>query len=151
MVPPKSNDIDGTEEYALTDKVIHPYNNYFCQGLLAKSTNAPNNFQSNATLYLLNSQPPLTDLDIFNTSWRASLNSDGTNYQSWNFYMTKGSMISLDACYQGFSNFDVTFYLIKGSRNHNKWMRIPPPPPPPVWSPSLLWSSLVVVGRNTLR
>lgn len=122
---PNTIDIDGTEEYALTDKVIHPYNSYFCQGLLAKSINTPNNFQSNATLYLLTSQPPLTDLEIFNTSRRASLNSDSTNYQSWNFYMNNGSVVSLDACYRDSSNFDIAFYLIKGSSNHNKWTKNP--------------------------
>ena len=125
---PNANDINDVEEYALTDKVIHSYNRYFCEGLLAKSADVPNNFQSNATLYLLNSQPPLTDLELFNVSRKANLNSDSNNYQSWNFYMNSGSNISLDACYQqgqSISRYNVAFYLIKGSSNHNKWTERP--------------------------
>ena len=118
-----SNDIDTTKEYALTDKVIRSYNHDFCQGLLAESTDVPNNLQSNATLYLLNSRPPLTDHERFNVSERTNLDSYLTNYHGWNFYMNTGSKMSFNACYplDMNGNFDVIFYLIKGSKNHNKW------------------------------
>ena len=118
-----SNDIDTTKEYALTDKVIRSYNHDFCQGLLAESTDVPNNLQSNATLYLLNSRPPLADHERFNVSERTNLDSYLTNYHGWNFYMNTGSKMSFNACYplDMNGNFDVIFYLIKGSKNHNKW------------------------------
>lgn len=118
-----TNDIETVKPYTLTDKVIRPYNTEFCQGLLAKLKEAPNNFHSNATLYLLNSPPLLTDHELFNLSKVANLNSKGTNFHDWNFYMNPGSEVSFNACYQ--QNQDsghyATFYLIKGTRNLNKW------------------------------
>ena len=79
---PNTIDIDTIKEYALTDKVVRLYNRYFCQGLLGKSTDSPNNFDSNATLYLLNSRPLLTDHEVFNLSQKANLDSVNTNYQN---------------------------------------------------------------------
>ena len=118
-----SNDLDTVKEYALTDKVIRSYNHYFCQGLQAVSKETPSdNYQSNATLYLLNRRPSLTDSEQFNFTDRAGLSSL-TNYHVWNFYMNTGSRVSLNACYlldQSGNNM-VEFYLIKGTKNHNKW------------------------------
>lgn len=123
-----SNNLDTVKEYALTDKVIRSYNHYFCQGLQAVSTDTPvDNFQSNATLYLLDSHPSLTDNEQFNFTDRASLNSL-TNYHVWNFYMNAGSRVSLNACYlldDMSGNYMVEFYLIKGTKNHNKWTNDP--------------------------
>lgn len=124
---PNTIDIDTIEEYALTDKVVRPYNRYFCQGLSGKSTDSPNNFDSNATLYLLNSRPLLTDHEVFNLSQKVNLDSVNTNYQSWNFYLNSDSFVTLEACYQPHWTTEryVTFYLIKGTKNHNKWTENP--------------------------
>ena len=123
-----SNDLDTVKEYALTDKVIRSYNRYFCQDLEAVSTDTPDgNLQSNATLYLLSSRPSLTDSEHFNFTERAALDSI-TNYHVWNFYMNSGSQVSLNACYPIDSrsgNYDAKFYLIKGTKNHNKWTNDP--------------------------
>ena len=116
-----SNDLDTVKEYALTDKVIRSYNHDFCQDLEAVSTDIPNgNLQSNATLYLLSSRPSLTDTERFNFTELAMLDSV-TNYHVWNFYMNTGSQVSLKVCYPLETNYYVKFYLIKGSKNHNKW------------------------------
>ena len=124
---PNTIDIDTIEEYALTDKVLRPYNGYFCQGLSGKSIDSPNNFVSNATLYLLNSRPLLSDREVFNVSEKANLDSSNTNYQSWNFYLNSDSVMTLEACYQRNQSTAhyVTFYLIKGTKNHNKWIKNP--------------------------
>ena len=119
-----SNDLDTVKEYALTDKVIRSYNHDFCQGLEAVSTDVPvGNLQSNATLYLLNSRPSLTDSEHFNLSERTNLDSTTTNYHSWNFYLNAGSKASFNVCYplDMSGNYYVKFYLIKGTKNHNKW------------------------------
>ena len=120
-----SNDLDTVKEYALTDKVIRSYNGYFCQGLEAQSTDAPiGNFQSNATLYLLSSPPPLTDSEHFNFSERALLDTTTNNYHFWNFYLNTGSQVSLNVCYPidtRSGNHMAKFYLIRGTKNYNKW------------------------------
>ena len=124
-----SNDLDTAKEYALTDKVIRSYNRDFCQGLEAVSTDAPVDVfqQSNATLYLLSSRPLLTDNEHFNLTQRISLDSI-TNYHAWNFYLNAGSNVSFNVCYPLESrsgNYDAKFYLIKGTKNHNKWAANP--------------------------
>lgn len=121
-------DINNTEKYALSDNVIVSYNKDFCQGLWAKSTVAPNNFQSSAMLYLLNDSPLLADRERFNLSESANLDPS-INYHSWNFYMNTGSTVSFEACYHQPenipANYDVIFYLIKSTSNFNKWVDDP--------------------------
>ena len=116
-------DVDSTTEYALTDKVIHTYNTEFCQGLLAKSTNTPQNRQSNATLYLLNRPPSLSDVESFNITKTAGFRSEG-DHHSWNYYLNEGSNVTLKACYQekSVNNYGVKFYLIRGNRNFSDWV-----------------------------
>ena len=58
---------------------------------------------------------------------RAALDST-TNYHVWNFHMNSGSQVVPNACYPIDSrngNYDVKFYLIKGTKNHNKWTNDP--------------------------
>ena len=116
-----SYDIDTTKEYALTDKVIRSYNSKFCQGLQAMSEDVVYD-QSNATLYLMKGHPPLTDHERFNISKTAYFNTY-SNYESWNFYLNKGSKVSFKACYQlDVYYYGTTFYLIRGSKNHKRWL-----------------------------
>lgn len=119
-------DVDSTKEYTLTDKVIHTYNNDFCQSLLAKSTNTPRNQQSNATLYLLSKPPSLSHVESFNVTKTAGFRSEG-DHHNWNFYLNEGSNVSLSACYQENSIDDsgVEFYLIRGSGNFSDWIDDP--------------------------
>ena len=120
-----SNDLDTPKEYALTDKVIRSYKSDFCESLQARSTDTPNNFQSNATLYLLYNRPPASDAETFNLTETAHL-TDDTNYHVWNFYLNAGSKVSLSACYAVSStSYNAKFYLIKGNSNHNKWLDDP--------------------------
>ena len=123
-----SNDLDTVKEYALTDKVIRSYNRYFCQDLEAVSTDIPDaSLQSNATLYLLSSRPSLTDSEHFNFTEQAALDSI-INYHVWNFYLNTGSQVSLNVCYPLDSlsgSYLAKFYLIKGTKNHNKWTNDP--------------------------
>ena len=115
-----SNDIDTTKEYALTDKVIRSYNSKFCQGLQAMSEDGVYD-RSTATLYLMKSRPPLTDHERFNTSETTSFTY--SNYEYWNFYLNKGSKVSFKACYQSdVYYYGTTFYLIRGSKNHKRWL-----------------------------
>ena len=117
-----STDIEATKEYALTDKVIRSYNGDFCQGLGAKSTGDAPSPASNATLYLLNSRPPLVDSESFNISETAVFSSTNS-YHYWNFYLNAGSKLSFRACYTSSSDhYNVKFYLIKGSKNHKRWL-----------------------------
>ena len=120
----KDSIIDPTKEYALTDKVIRSYESDFCKGLLARSTNLADSPQSNATLYLLNSRPSLTDSESFNISTTASF-SYVTNYHVWNFNLNAGSKFSFSACYTSNIWYDLDFFLIKGNKNHNKWTNDP--------------------------
>ena len=118
------NDIDSTKEYALTDKVIRSYQSDFCEGLLARSTDPTDSPQSNATLYLLSSRPSLTDSESFNISTTKSFSS-GTNYHVWNFNLNAGSNLSFSACYTSGFDYDLKFFLIKGSKNHDMWTNDP--------------------------
>ena len=120
-----STDIESTKEYALTDKVIRSYNKDFCQGLTAMSTGEVPSSPLDATLYLLNSRPPLVDSESFNVSETANFGSSN-NYHYWNFYLNNGSKLSFRACYDGSSSdYSVKFYLIQGSRNHQSWLDDP--------------------------
>lgn len=132
---------DNTGEYALTDKVIRTYNHDFCQGLQAKSTSTPKNnaAQSNATLYLLNRYPLLsTDNEKFSFSKRVRFVSEG-DYFNWNFYLNVGSNVHFNACYDSDSTTysSITLYVIKGSKNFNRWMDDPDDPDNVVRSPTL--------------
>ena len=116
-----STDIESTKEYALTDKVIRSYNKDFCQGLTAMSTGEAPISPSDATLYLLNSRPPLVDSESFNVSETATFGSSN-NYHYWNFYLNTGSKLSFRACYDSpADDFNVKFYLIRGSKNHQRF------------------------------
>ena len=119
-----SNDLDTPKEYALTDKVIRSYKGDFCEGLQAVSTDVPNNAQSNATLYLLSSRPPLIGRESFNLS-ESPIFNDNNNYHYWNFYLNTGSVVTINACYPSASSYDIKFYLIKGSANYNSWTNEP--------------------------
>ena len=120
-----TEDTDNTREYALTDKVIRTYNSDFCQGLQAKSTRKPkyNALQSNATLYLLNEYPSPTDTENFNFSAKNVRFTTEGDYQNWNFYLNEGSNAHFNACYapDSSSYFGITLYVIKGSKNFDKW------------------------------
>lgn len=120
----ESNDLDAPKEYALTDKVIRSYKGDFCEGLQAVSTDIPNNAQSNATLYLLSSRPPLVGRESFNLSEKPIFNNNN-NLHYWNFYLNTGSVLTMNTCYPSASSYDVKFYLIKGSANYNRWTNDP--------------------------
>ena len=119
-----SNDLDTPKEYSLTDKVIRSYKGDFCEGLQAVSTEIPNNHQSNATLYLLTSHPPLIGRERFNLSEKVNFDNNN-NIHYWNFYLNTGSVLTINACYPPVSSYDVKFYLIKGSANYNRWTNDP--------------------------
>ena len=119
-----SNDLDDPIEYDLTDKVILSYKGDFCEGLQAVSTNTPNSAQSNATLYLLRSPPPLTGSESINVS--EILNLKNNNYfHYWYFYLNTGSTSSIKVCYPSASSYNVKFYLIKGTASYNRWTNDP--------------------------
>ena len=92
------NDLDALKEYALTDKVILSYKGDFCESLQTVSTDFPNSAESNATLYMLRSPPPLTDSESFNVSEPLDLD-DTNNFHYWNFYLNTGSTLSIKVCY----------------------------------------------------
>ena len=85
--------------------------------------NVPNIYQSTATLYFLNSHPPLTERESFNLSESANLKVD-VNYDSWNFVLNSGSNMSVKVCYQDeeITYYDVIFYVIQGAKNFYEWV-----------------------------
>lgn len=114
-----SSDVDNSNEYTLTDKVILTYSSVFCQSLQAQSMDWDDT--SNATLYVLDSYPPLSDIERFNMSTSASLSTEG-DHEYWSFYLNEGSSVSLNVCYTSDTSFyDADFYLIRGDRNFNRW------------------------------
>ena len=118
-----SIDADGTQAYALSVNTSHVYSSYFCRDLVANSTssNTPNSRSSNATLYLLNSAPPLSGVEQFYINKSAELYSVG-QYKYWSFYLNRGSNVSVDVCYQYSEQSGIEFYLIKGNENFSHWM-----------------------------
>ena len=115
---------DGTEQYSLTDKVLLTYSNLFCQELQAQSTNQLFIDNTEATLNILNSPPALSDVEHFNLSETATLSSNG-DYHQWNFLLNEGSNVFLNACLTYEYSYGVTFYLIKGKDNFNRWRDSP--------------------------
>ena len=122
LYTPVSDDIqDAKQYYGLTDRFIPSYSKHFCQGLRATSENFVS-YQSNATLYMLTSRPPLTDVEVF--SFSESVGYENENeYAEWNFYLNKGSYVTFKACY-GTKEEDgfVDFYLVRGGRNYSHWL-----------------------------
>ena len=96
----------------------------FCQDITITSNSVPKNLHSNATLYLLSQHPPRTDREIIsNISKQMSLSSIGIDYYSYILDLNVGANVEIDACYLA-SNPDakVEFYLLKGTKNFNKWV-----------------------------
>ena len=100
------------ELYGLTDNLIISFEDDFCLDLQATSTNVPNLYQSNATLYFLNSRSPLTERESFNFSERLNL----VNYNRWNLVLNSGSNMLVKVWYQyeDITYYDVIFYVIQG-------------------------------------
>ena len=122
---PTSDDVGNPKQYyGLTDKFIPTYNRYFCQNLQAASANMVS-LQSNATLYLLNAYPSLTDIEGFNFTGSAAYEEYG-DYKQWNFNLNSGSKVTFNACYQTKEESGyVYFYLVQGGKNFNRWKDIP--------------------------
>ena len=114
-------DTNSSRQYRLTDQVILAYKSDFCQTIIAQSTDMPKSSVSNATLYILKSRPPSSDVENFNLSETATLKTD--NWHSWNFYLNKGSRVSFNVCLKGVDGISpqVTFYIVKGPSNFITW------------------------------
>ena len=110
-------------QYGLTDRAVHSYND-FCQGLETSSTSVPYNLQSNATLYLLSQRPPRTDREQFSISKLIAFKSgDIRAYHSYMQNMYAGTRVVINACYPvAGSDRKLEFYLLKGTKNFNKWV-----------------------------
>lgn len=115
--------LSNLKTYALIGDVIFSYNHAFCQEVQAESygTGVPDDKTANATLYLLNSRPSLTESQHLNISLENWNILDST---SWNFHMNKGSDVSYQFCYQSndSSAYNVDFFLIKGVSNYLNWV-----------------------------
>ena len=112
-------DTDSTREYRLTDKILLVYNGDFCQNIVARSTDYVSTPHSNASLYLLSSPPPLSDVESFDFSDTAVLKKQPV---TWNFYLNSGSHVSFNVCLSSSHGFPmVTFYLINGLANYAAW------------------------------
>ena len=114
-------DTSSSRQYRPTTKVILAYKSDFCQTIVAQSTDTPKSTSSNATLYMLKSHPPSSDVENFNLSETATLKSQ--QGQGWNFYLNKGSHVSINICAlaNDGTNEVIDFYLIKGYSNYIKW------------------------------
>ena len=108
------------ESYALTDKVLLSYSTAFCQSLTATYTDEQSISESNATLYMLNSVPPLSDEEDFELTETKTLADVVVSYML-SYYLNKGSNALIEA-YTTYEEADsVTFFLIKGSNNFKRW------------------------------
>ena len=111
-------------KYGLTDEVVHSYND-FCQDLAIMSTSVPKNLHSNATLYLLSQHPPRTDHEtISGISKQMSFSGGGSRaYYSYILDMNAGTSVVINACYLvSDADAKIEFYLLKGTKNFNKWV-----------------------------
>ena len=118
-----SKDVTGLDrEYRLTDRVLYAYRGDFCESILATSTRAETNSNSNATLYMLKSRPPASEVERFN--WSDKENLKTKQWYSWRFYLNTGSNVSFNACVSASGHSpSVTFYLVKGDSNYNAWQK----------------------------
>ena len=118
-------DINTTRDYHLTDNLILGYNSDTCQRIIARSTDFHSS--SNATLYMLNSRPPLLGAENFNISETTTLEYDG-DYSDWNFYLNAGSSVNIEVCLSSssiYSSPSVSFYLVKGQSDLTSWIDDP--------------------------
>ena len=117
---------DGTQAYALSINYSRNHSSLeSCRDLVVKSmsSSAPYNIRDNATLYILNSIPPLSRVEAFYIQGdKIELTSVG-DYRHWNFYLNRGSNVSLRVCniYQYSGTGGIVLYVIRGSGNFSRW------------------------------
>ena len=115
--PANTADDDLYEAYALTDKILLSYNTAFCQSLTATYTDDQSISKSNATLYMLSSQPPLSDEEDFKLEEKIN----NVVHYVLSYYLNKGSNVLVVARITYDYGDSVSFFLLKGINNFKRW------------------------------
>lgn len=95
----------------------------FCDGsTLKNSQDSP----YNSSMFLTPDEPPLTSGNLFSVPFLGALPNQTAsgNYKSWFYQLHSGSTATVNACILSGSGA-VSFFLIKGTSNYNKWLGSP--------------------------
>ena len=100
-------------------RIVSYGSTFICAGVTLIDTSN----RTGSTLYLITEAPPLTDRNNF-TIINNDITLADSNYQHWSYYLSPNSNFSTEVCTRP-NSADGTFYLIKGRRNFQEWIRNP--------------------------
>lgn len=110
----KSTTDIATNFFSPGDSRVISFSSFFCDGADVKvDSNA-----TGATLYLVDTLPPLSDMNKFTITDMRTLNAG--EFRFWQYYLYSSSNITVSVCS---SRLDV--YIVQGNSNANKWARSP--------------------------
>ncbi len=106
-----SNNKETSESFAPGDTRIISYSSTYCEGLT---------MSGDATLFLLGSKPPLSTRPVNNLTASAPFFIEANSSSYLKYHLYTGSKLDMNYCLYDPSPV-VSFFLIKGSDNFNRW------------------------------
>ena len=119
-VAPSVDDDDNGLAYGPTDTRIVSVSSILCSAATFQ-VGVTSDSGYSVSLYSLQSPPQLTGHEDFSINDQPSFEFSNSYYQKYYYFLPQGSNFSLSTCVLDTSSQKVTFYMIAGQSNFEKW------------------------------